>query len=238
MITDRFKSGPDMDDESKYELKKVVNTIALANKLESQIDRLHAIGMTRNLIDGKLKTSTSAMCSFKKDLIFEPVWADILETEVLILRAVWVQPEARGKGLYREFLEELKSFALRNDIGLLINCNPFTCTDFDRVFLEFSDFKYSGSKIDRDRHAELLGATGFDEFNLSLIETDFYALLARCVIHYHSLMPRSFGFNAVLFEDGHRLDDEMIEKRMESVRERLRINPNAFDEEGYPATRV
>ena len=238
MIRNIFHIPEHEDEKTKWLAKTAIKSIGLANKLESHLDRVHAIGLTRTVVDGKLETSTAAMCSYRKDLIFEPVWEQIHETEVLLLKTVWVEPKMRGQGLYRDFIEVLKQFCVTSNLGLQIVCNPFFSSGFDRAFLDYEDFKHTGNREDRDQHAQFLEKQGFDEFNLGLIESDFYALMARCVMHYDSMLPRAFGFNADIFKDSERLADETVEKRMESVRERLRKDPNCFDENGYPKQRM
>jgi len=232
MIFDTYTLGDSAAQEDIDELKLLKDNIKLANSFESFSDNVRALGISKRLSDGKLQNSTSVMSQFKRETFFELEFYSYYDNTLVLLKSVFTEPSARRKGLCKEFIEVLKSFCLEKDYGLIAICNPFAATSYDRVFFDYLDFHYTGSKEQRNKMAQLLLDCSFKEMSCIAFGGDLYETMVRSILNYHCLVAKWFQFNCTYFDDSTPIEDELIEARMDSIKENVLQNADKFDEFG------
>lgn len=232
MIYDTFNIKEELTKAEQKELKQLQESIQFSNLMDLDCPNIHALGMSRHVTEKGLQRTTSVKLQYKRNCFFEIVMSDYFGHDFMMLRSIWVKPDARGKGLCRELIQYLKDFCLKKSIGLVVIANPIEMDNFDRLLLDWENFRYTGEIKDRDRMSQLLLEGGMQEFNLAVLEDDFYALMVRCVMHYDGLLPRAFFFNLDTFEDFERMNDKVVEKRFLEIEKKIKENPDVFDEFG------
>ena len=238
VIYDRYSVPAGTNEEEARELESLKQNINLANSFDFYSDNVRAMGLAKDAEDGKLHTSTSVISQFEKDTFFELEQFSWYDNPIVLIKSVFTNPDARGNGGLARFLKEIKNFCIKKDYGLIAVCNPFRAHSFDRVFFQYIDFEYTGSKEERDKMANVLSANDFQEISCVALNEDIYSTMIRSIRDYHGLVARWFAFNCPYLEESKPIADEIIEKRMLSVKETFLKNPDQFDELGQNKHRI
>ena len=160
MIYSSYSVPAGATDEQLAELKQLRQDIQLANDFEKFNDNVRALGLSKKVDGIKLSNSSSVLCQFKKDTFFQLDNYSYYDEPIVLLKSVFTEKSARGKGFCEEFIETLKHYCIKKDYGLIAICNPFSASSFDRLFFDYIDFEYTGKKEQRDKMAELLKGCG------------------------------------------------------------------------------
>ena len=232
VIYDRYSIPASLTDEERRDIELLNENINLANAFDFFCDDVRAMGLRKSEKDGKLQTSTSVICQFERDTFFELEKYNWYDNVLVLIKSVFTNPDARGNGGLKRFLTEMKNFCLKKDYGLLAVSNPFRADYLDRVFFDYVNFEYTGSKEQRNKMSQLLMDNGFHEISCVALNDDIYSTMVRSIRDYHGLVARWFSFNCPYFEDSKPIADELIEERMVGVREAFEKNPDNFDELG------
>jgi len=238
MIFDSYSLGAHATEQDKEELRQLKDNIKLANDLDRHCDDVRALGLSKATKNGKLETSTAVKSQFKRDTFFELEFYSYYDNTIVLLKSVFTEQSARGKGFCKEFIEVLKSFCLEKDYGLIAICNPFEASAYDRVFFDYLDFYYTGSKEQRNKMAQLLLDCSFKEMSCIAFGGDLYEAMVRSILNYHCLVARWFQFNCPYFDDSPPIEDELIEARMDAIKETVLQNADKFDEFGQNKEKV
>jgi len=238
MIFDTYTFGDSAAQEDIDELKLLKDNIKLANSFESFSDNVRALGISKRLSDGKLQNSTAVMSQFKRDTFFELEFYSYYDNRIVLLKSVYTEEKARGNGFAKQLLEELTNFCVNKEYGLIAICNPFSATSYDRVFFDYLDFHYTGSKEQRNKMAQLLLDCSFKEMSCIAFGGDLYETMVRSILNYHCLVAKWFQFNCPYFDDSPPIEDELIEARMDAIKETVLQNADKFDEFGQNKEKV
>ena len=117
VIYDRYSVPANANEEEARELEQLKQNINLANAFDFYSDDVRAMGLAKDAEDGKLHTSTSVISQFEIDTFFELEQFSWYDNPIVLIKSVFTNPDARGKGGLARFLKEIKNFCIKRTTG-------------------------------------------------------------------------------------------------------------------------